>query len=192
MEGRIYITGLGADPGLGHSLTDPTFGNIPTLGACMPNIRRAVNVGDYIFVVSGKNAGVQQFVIGGFRVIEKIPMLQAFDRFPTHRLHEEAGTIKGNIIINSDGSKHKLDHHNDDRRSFLRRIENYIIGGNQIVMTNEIEIAKCRKQTLPTLSRILNKSGNRVIDITGRHCKLSHQQTQEIIVWLESIKEVTK
>lgn len=189
MEGRIYITGLGVDPGLGHHLNDPAFDKIPTLGACMPNIRRAVNVGDYIFVVSGKNDGVQQYVIGGFRIVEKIPMIQAFDRFPNNRLHEEAGIIKGNIIINSDGTRHKLDHHNNDKQSFRRRIENYIIGGNEIVMETELEIARCRKQTLPTLQRILNKSGNRVIDIIGRHCKLSRQQTRDIIVWLESLKE---
>lgn len=189
MEGRIYITGLGSDPGLGHHLNDPAFDEIPTLGACMPNIRRAVNVGDYIFVISGKNEQVQQYVIGGFRVIEKISMLQAFHRFPKNRLREEAGVIKGNIIINADGTRHKLDRHGGDRKSFQRRIENYIIGGDGIVMETELEIAKCREQTLPALQRIMSKSGNRIIDIIGRHCKISRRQTLDIIGWLESIKE---
>jgi hypothetical protein len=86
MKGYIYITGNGADPALRDNLNDPLFSKIPTLGACMPNIRRLVTRGDFIFVVSGRTPAVQQYVVGGFRVEERISALAAYDRFPENRL----------------------------------------------------------------------------------------------------------
>jgi hypothetical protein len=189
MEGRIYITGSGTDPGLGHNLNDPVFSRSPSLGACMPNIRRAVKLGDYIFVISGKVTSVQQYLIGGFRVEEKISMLEAYQRFPANRLRIEDGEKIGNIIVNADGSKNKLDDHNDDKAAFKRRIENFIVGSKPIVMNSENEIEKSRRLTLPMVSKIVGKQGNRIIDVMGRHTKLSEKQTQAVIDWLQSMKD---
>ncbi len=65
----------GADPAQGWVMTDPIFGPVPTLGACMPNVRRVVERGDYIFVVSGQAVGVKQYIVGGFEVDKKINAL---------------------------------------------------------------------------------------------------------------------
>ncbi|MEJ0022791.1 MAG: hypothetical protein WDN76_04695 [Alphaproteobacteria bacterium] len=72
MAGFIYITGDGADPEAGKPLNDPLFTKVPTLGACMPNIRRNISLGDHIFVVSSRLEGVQQYVCGAFQVDAKI------------------------------------------------------------------------------------------------------------------------
>jgi 3-oxoacyl-[acyl-carrier protein] reductase len=72
MKGYIYTMYQGADPGMGWKMTDPIYVPIPTLGACMPNIRRAVTLGDYVFSISGRVEGVKQYVVGGFAVEEKI------------------------------------------------------------------------------------------------------------------------
>src|SRR5689334_4451772 len=62
MNGYIYTMAAGADPGHGWVMNDPIFGDVPTLGACVPNIRRVVEEGDYIFVVSGRVRNERQFV----------------------------------------------------------------------------------------------------------------------------------
>ncbi len=86
MKGYIYITGTGVDPALRGGLADPTFGEVPTLGPCMPNIRRCVSKEDWIFTVSGRVPGFQQYLIGGLQVAEKIHASQAYARLPQNRL----------------------------------------------------------------------------------------------------------
>src|SRR5438552_440414 len=112
MKGYVYVMYKGADPAFGWQMTDPIFGKVPTLGACVPNVRRVVVPGDFIFVVSGKVPDVQQYVVGGFEVAQKIDALTAFRRFPQNRLHERSdGTISGNVIVNGRGQHHELDNH---------------------------------------------------------------------------------
>jgi len=36
-KGYMYITSTGYDPERGKSINDPYLGDVPTLGACMPN-----------------------------------------------------------------------------------------------------------------------------------------------------------
>src|SRR5262245_28408577 len=106
MKGYIYTMFAGADPGRGWRLTDPIFGKVPTLGACVPNVRRAVAIGDYVFNISGRVPGVRQYVVGGFEVDEKISALAALSRFPENKqLRLDDGTLQGNIIVNSDGTR---------------------------------------------------------------------------------------
>ena len=94
MKGYIYSMFAGADPGKGWVLTDPIFQPKPTLGACVTNIRRLVVPGDYIFVVSGRIPDVRQYVVGGFRVEQKIDALAAYKQFPENRLREsERGVL---------------------------------------------------------------------------------------------------
>ena len=109
MNGYIYTMFAGADPGHGWVMNDPIFGKVPTLGAC-PHIRRAVTLGDYIFVVSGRIPGEKQFVVGGFEVQAKIDALAAFKKYPeTDSGLTKKGRLKGNIIVNSEGNHHPLD-----------------------------------------------------------------------------------
>lgn len=191
MKGYIYITGQGVDPGLRGSMNDPLFRRTPTLGACMPNIRRLVQKGDYIFVVSGKTPGVQQYVVGGFEVDKKIGALAAYEQFPENRLHlDDDGVLQGNIIVHSDGRQHPLDRH--DPLTFEKRIENYIIGRKPISLETPAEIELGRRQTLEKLSSILQRPrGNRVIDVMARWAKMNDVQVKEMLDWLSGIKAST-
>ncbi|GAB7553904.1 hypothetical protein NRB_34140 [Novosphingobium sp. 11B] len=187
MKGYIYITSTGADPALRNNLNDPIFGEDPSLGACMPNIRRFVEQGDYIFVVSGRTSGVQQYVIGGMQVGEKISTLEAYTRFPKNRLRlGNDGLVKGNIIVDADGSQHKLDTHPSD--TFENRIKNFIVGTNPVSLESANEVALGRKQSLNKLSDLFGKQGNRPIDIFGRWSKLDSMQVNDVVGWLEGIK----
>lgn len=188
MKGYIYITGTGTDPALKQNLNDPILSKRPSLGACMPNIRRLVTRGDHIFVVSGAVSGAQQYVIGGFKVAEKLDALAAYERFPENRLHlDDNGIVQGNIIVNADGSQHALDHHNP--ATFESRIRNYILGTEPISLSTPAEAELSRDQTLDKLATILQKpKANRVIDVMGRWAKLNQDQVHEMLSWLQGIK----
>ena len=188
MKGYIYIAGRGADPARRDDLNDPIFGSIPTLGACMPNIRRNVELGDFIFFVSGKTKSVQQYVIGGMQVAEKISAIAAYSRYPENRISRDVnGVLRGNIIVNADGSRNNLDEH--DVQSFNRRVQNYIVGTKPLVLTTEEEVRRGREETLGQLSQVLQRPrANRVIDLMGRWKRLDEGQVEDIAEWLRGIK----
>jgi hypothetical protein len=188
MKGYVYISGTGTDPGARKNMNDPIlFSKTPTLGACMPNIRRVVLPGDFIFVVSGKVPAIQQYVVGGMEVAEQIDALAAYERFPENRLQTGAtGLVEGNIIVDANGNQHPLDHHNPE--TFEERIKNFIVGTNPIALETDREVAMGREQTLPKLSELLGKKGNRVIDVMSRLAKLDENQVQEMLSWLQGIK----
>jgi hypothetical protein len=153
----------------------------------MPNIRRAVTPGDWIFVVSSKIPAFQQYVVGGLQVKEKIDALAAFNRFPDNRLRQDGdGKVLGNIIVTSEGEQHPLDHHAAD--TFENRIKNFIVGGEAVSLETEREVLIGRDQTLPKLSQMLGKRGNRVIDVMSRWSKLDEKQVKDMIDWLQGIK----
>lgn len=186
MKGYIYTLYAGADPGRGWAMNDPIFLKTPTLGACVPNVRRAVSIGDWIFAISGRITGERQFVVGGFKVNEKIDQLTAFHRFPENRLHRAPnGQMLGNVIVNADGTQHPEDTHSN----FERRLENYIVGGQPIVLETPEEIDRGRTQTLAVLSQIFGRQGNRVFDIIGRGRKMDAEQVNELHGWLGSLKQ---
>jgi Nucleotide modification associated domain 2 len=192
VKGYIYITGVGTDPGLLSNLDDPAlFGKTPTLGACMPNIRRFVDPGDYVFVVSGKTPGVDQYVVGGMRVSEKIDAKEAFKRFPENRLRcGDDGKVKGNVIVNADGSQHALDGHKPNE--FKGRTVDFLVGKEAIVLRTPKEVELGRKQTVKVLSELLGKKGDRPIDIIGRMKKLDETQVSELVAWLKHVKAAAR
>ena len=113
MIGKVFVTSTGYDPEKGKDVKDPYLGPNPSLGACRPDIRKQLQKGDQIFVVSGKIRNVAQFVIGGFEIEEKISAIEAYHRFPEQRLRlGDDGQVVGNVIVDADGKQHKLDHHN--------------------------------------------------------------------------------
>lgn len=184
MNGYIYTSYAGADPDAGWTMSDPIISQTPTLGACVPNIRRAVHVGDWVFSVSGRVPGRAQFVVGGFRVTEKIDQLAAYKRFPENRLRSEGDQTVGNVIVNADGTQHVDDRHTN----FERRLENYIVGDQPIVMKTVEEITRSRAETLAKLSQIFGREGNRVFDVIGRFRKMDEGQVNQVRDWLEAIK----
>lgn len=192
MKGYIYITGTGTDPSLRGNLNDPLFTRVPTLGACMPNVRRFVTKGDWIFIISGKVAGAEQYVVGGLQVEEKIDALAAYNRFPENRLTIGAtGLVIGNVIVQADGTQHPLDHH--PAGTFQDRVKNYVIGGNAIALSKPEEVELGRQQTLGKLGDILGRrrGANRVIDAMGRMSKLDEPQVTQMLDWLSGIKAAT-
>lgn len=186
MKGYIYTMFKGADPGLGWHMTDPIFSHRPSLGACMPNIRRLVVPGDHIFVISGSAAGVQQYLVGGFAVEEKINALTAYERYPENRqLIMPNGNLSGNIIVNEIGQQNSFDYHSN----FERRLENYIVGKNPLYLETPQEVALGRDRTLDVLRDVMGRnSGNSVKDLIGRWRKLSPTQINELNAALLDIK----
>lgn len=188
-KGYMFITSTGYDPEKGKHVKDPFLGDIPTFGACMPNIRKYVQPGDSIFVISGKVPKVPQYIMGGFEVAEKIHAMDAYQRFPEHRLYKRNDEqLAGNIITNARGEQHFLDSHNN----WEKRLENYIVGKNLITLTTPEEIAKGRAGTLGILKELFGKDGRIPRDIIGRMCKLDEEQVEKLRMWLISLITVQK
>lgn len=190
MIGKIFITRSGYDPQLGKHVKDPYLGPCPTLGACRPDIRRQLEKGDHIFVISGKIPDFNQFVMGGFEIESKIPAIEAYRLFPELRLHRlQDGQLTGNIIVTADGRQHELDTHS----SFDRRVENYVIGTNPICLVTPAEIAEGRNETLEALRDILQKKGKSPFEVVGRFgTKLTDKQVLQLREWLEAIKRAAR
>jgi hypothetical protein len=186
MSAYIYTLYEKADPSKGWVMNDPIFeGKRPTLGACVPNIRAAVKQGDWIFAVSGRVKGEKQFVVGGFKVVEKIDQLAAYERFPENRLSiAPNGQILGNIIVDANGSQHPDDNH----KNFENRVKNFLVGSEPIALVKPKSFEIAREETLPVLSRIFGKEGNRVFDVLGRHRKMNDDQSNDLRSWLESVR----
>jgi hypothetical protein len=187
MIGKIFITRSGYDPQLGKHVKDPYLGPCPTLGACRPDIRSQLKKGDHIFVISGRLPDFNQFVMGGFEIESKIPAIEAYRLFPELRLRRlNDGQLTGNIIVTADGRQHELDNHN----SFDRRIKDYVIGTNPLVLTTPEEIAEGREQTLDALRDILHKKGKSPFEVVGRFgTKLTDKQVLQFREWLAALKK---
>ena len=191
MVGKVFITASGYDPQLGKAVKDPYLGDPPTLGACRPDIRARLQIGDYVFVITGKVKDCAQFVMAAFQVDEKIPMSDAFNRFPHLRLRRGPdGELTGNIILDADGNQHELDHH--PKETFENRIDNYIVGKNLISPTTRGSISRARAETAEVLRATLGKKdGNRPIDIVTRSgADLSESQVDVLRSWMEDVCKV--
>lgn len=189
MPSYVYITGRGADPDAGSIVDDPLFGPVPTLGACMPNLRRKVELGDWLFVVSGSKPQRAQYLFGGLRVAERINALTAYERFPEQRLRlDERARLRGNVPVDATGAKHPLDRH--AVKNFERRIENFLVGDQAVRITDPAEVEIARTETLPFLSQLRGKVGNRVYDVIGRASKLDNEQVEKMLEWFDHVKRV--
>ncbi len=186
MKAKIFVTSSGYDPDKGKHVKDPYLGPRPTLGACRPDIREKLQRGDQIFTVSGKVPDVPQLVMGGFEIAEKIPAIEAYERFPDLRLRKrEDGQLTGNVIVNAEGKQHELDGHNE----FDRRIQNYIVGTNPIVLATPAEIAEGRRLTLEILLDVFGKKGDSVRSIIGRCSNMNEKQVEKLRRLMEALKD---
>jgi hypothetical protein len=186
MVGKIFITRSGYDPQLGKHVKDPYLGPKPTLGACRPDVRKKLKEGDHLFVISGRIAQANQYIMGGFEIDAKISALEAYKRFPELRLRQrDDGQLTGNIIVDEQGSQHPLDDHN----SFNKRIENYVVGRNLLALDQPEEILRGRKETLDILQEIMQKRGSSPIEVVGRWGSLLQEdQIYLLREWLKTIK----
>jgi hypothetical protein len=188
MIGKIFVTGSGCDPVEGTHVKDPYLGPQPSLGACRPDIRKRVQKGDHVFVVSGKVPGFAQVVLGGFEVAEKVSAIEAYERFPEQHLRRlPNGQVTGNVIVNAKGEQHELDHH--DKDTFDRRIDNYLVGTNPIALLTQQEIAVGRLWTLEILQDVFGKKGNSVREIIGRASNMTEKQVYRLRTVLEAMKD---
>jgi hypothetical protein len=175
---------------MGLPLVDPVLreGVRPTMGTCRPDLRRYVKLGDQIFVVSGSQGKrVNQYVIGGLEIADKIAtQLAAFDAFPEHRIHfNAAGQRLGNIIVTADGEHDPRDGHDH----FDRRIENYLVGANPVVLETEREVALGREHSVDILADLFDRQGvTRVQQVIGRMRKLSDDQAGRLREALLALK----
>jgi hypothetical protein len=189
MVGKVFITSTGYDPELGKHVKDPYLGPKPTLGACRPDIRRILQVGDHVFVISGKIKTAKQFLMGGFQIAEKITALEAYERFPGLRLRMlENGEVDGNIIVNAEGKQHELDHH----KNFKHRITNYVVGTNPTMLATSAEMAQGRIHTLDLLQDVFQKKGSSPREIMGRCSNLSEKQIQKLLAFLHEVKNAAR
>jgi hypothetical protein len=185
MIGKIFVTSSGYDPEKGKQVKDPYLGPNPSLGACRHDIRENLQKGDHVFVVSGKLPNVDQFVMGGFEIAEKISASEAYRRFPEQRLSLlPDGQVTGNVIVTADGKQHELDHHDQ----FARRIENYLVGQNPIALLTPEEVAEGRRRTLEILREVFQKKGNSVREIIGRCSNLTEKQILKLRALLDAVK----
>jgi hypothetical protein len=183
--GKIFITRTGYDPVLGKHVKDPYLGDNPSLGACRPDFRHKLQIGDHLFTISGKVPNAKQFVMCGFEVAEKITAIEAYWRFPEQHLQMRDGHLTGNVVVDAQGAQHALDTH----KNFPNRISDYIVGKNGIVLRSPEEIARGREETLDVLREILKKKGESPIQIVGRWgCELTEEQVRQLRVWLRSLK----
>jgi hypothetical protein len=186
MIGKLFITRSGYDPELGRHVKDPYLGDKPSLGACRPDVRRQLKTGDYIFTVSGRVPRVRQFLMGGFEVAAKVHANDAYRRFPEQRLHKlEDGQLDGNVIVDERGQQHSL----DDHKNFAKRLDNYIIGRNPIVLASPAEIERARRETLQMLCELFKKRGRSPHEVISRFGRsLTEKQVEALITWLRDIK----
>ena len=188
MIGKIFITRSGYDPELGKHVKDPYLGVNPTLGACRPDVRKQLNQGDHIFVISGKIPQANQFVMGGFEIDAKIPAVEAYKQFPDLRLRQlEDGQLTGNIIVDDQGTQHCLDDHN----AFDRRIQNYVVGRDLLALDKPDEILRGRNETLEVLQDAMQKKGSSPVEVVGRWgSRLHEEQIYRLREWLKTIKGI--
>jgi hypothetical protein len=188
MVGKIFITREGYDPQLGKHIKDPYLDGTPTLGGCRPDVRKQFSIGDYLFVISGKVKGANQFVMGGFQIERKISANDAYLEFPDQRLRlRDDGQLTGNVIVAANGQQHELDNH--DPETFADRVDNYIVGCDPIVLSTDAEIERARKETLAVLQEILKKKGASPRDIVTRFGKkITDEQVSQLRAWLLSLK----
>ena len=189
MIGKIFVTSSGYDPVKGKDVKDPYLGRNPSLGACRPDIREQLQKGDHVFVVSGKVRNVDQVVLGGFEIAEKISAIEAYHRFPEQRLRLlPDGQVAGNVILAADGTQHGLDHHNQ----FARRIQNYLVGTNPIALLTPEELEEGRRRTLEILGEVFQKKGNSVREIIGRCRNLTDKQILKLRALLDVVKNTAR
>lgn len=191
MSSYIFVS-PGSDPGMGRPLADPILragiGVRSTMGTCRPDLRKRVQLGDQIFVVSGSmGKNVQQYVIGGLEIQDRLAsQIAAFNQFPENRLYfNDAGQRLGNIIVTEDGRHHPQDRHSN----FETRIQNYLVGTTSVLLETPQEVELGRERSVAILSRIFDKPGaSRMQQVIGRMRKLSDDQAGRLKEALQDLK----
>ena len=149
--------------------------------------------GDWIFVISGKVAGVEQYVVGGLQVEEKIDALAAYDRFPGNRLTMGVGgLVMGNVIVQPDGTQHPLDSHPAETPEPGKKFRRGRPGGCALhAAGSRAGPATDARRAFGDILGRRRGAPNRIIDAMGRMSKLDEPQVAQMLDWLSGIKAAT-
>jgi len=182
----------GSDPGAGLALVDPMLSSSrPTMGTCRPDLRRMVKPGDHIFVISGsRGRTIPQYVIGGMQIDEKLEdQLEALRRMPQNSLRFDGEQRVGNIIALPDGTQDPRDDHDKrDHDKFEKRIKNYVLGKDAVILETQKEVEIGRDRSVRILSNLFGVNGHRMQQVVGRGRKLSPMQVDLLRRALDDIK----
>ena len=196
MKGFIYIAGSfetvnRSDCGRGKGWidNDPHFWkDPPTWGICRPDIRRKVNLGDYVFFVLPKHGRHPQMIFGYLKVKDKIDHLTAFNQ--VYLFHKRMGNNQnpnGNIIVDSSGKYNTADA-GVHRHNFHKIKKEYVIGDDtDKLFLDAHEINRKAPLFISTIQNIIGKKGNRAVDIISRYGKtLSSSQVLALLKWMKT------
>ena len=124
-------------------------------------------------------------IYGYIRIIEKIPHIEAFKRFPNKRMKN--GNPNGNIITDEFGNYNKYDLGAHKNR--FESIKQYYLVGDvsHSKFLRVEEIMKLSKYFLPTLQKIFNCNAPDIFSIIGRKGRvLSSSQIIKLLTWLRN------
>ena len=191
MQGRIYISSaftniknVKCKPNKDWLDNDPHFWtNPPTWGICRTDFRKMLDKDDYVFFVLPKNIELPQMIYGYIRIIEKIPHIEAFIRFPNKRMKN--GNPNGNIITDEFGNYNKYDL-GAHRKRFENIKQYYVVGDvteSKFLKSKKIE--SMAAEFLPILKKIFDTNSNTIFQIIGRKGrKLNQSQIHALLNWL--------
>lgn len=161
-----------------HLLTKPY-----TWGICRPDLRPAVNPGDYVFFVTPKKSQ-PQMIYCYLKVKEKITHSEAFARpeLEKKRMTKNSG---GNIIVDSQGKYNKYDggRHKD---RFARIKEHYVIADmNSSEVLSEGKKTMLAPKFLEKLNQVLGKNNGSIFEaISRKGRRLKDTQVENLLEWL--------
>ena len=124
-------------------------------------------------------------IYGYIRIIEKIPHIEAFKRFPNKRMKN--GNPNGNIITDEFGNYNKYDLGAHKNR--FESIKQYYLVGDvsHSKFLRVEEIMKLSKYFLPALRKIFNCNAPDIFSIIGRKGRvLSSSQIIKLLTWLRN------
>jgi len=191
MQGRIYISSaftnlkyVKCKPNKDWLDNDPHFWNSPpTWGICRTDFRKMLDKDDYIFYVLPKKTEFPQMIYGYIKVVESIPHVEAYERFPQKRMKNK--NPNGNIIVDENGNYNRFD--NEDHKERFEQIKNYYVVGdkNNSKFLKPEEIIKLSKTFLSTLQKVFNSNATDIFSIIGRKGRiLDEQQIIFLLKWL--------
>jgi hypothetical protein len=194
IQGRIYISGaftsvkrsecgdstdwLDNDP---HFWTQP-----PTWGICRTDLRRVIEVDDFVFFVLPRASPLPQMIYGYFRVCEKITHMAAYFRHNLHSKRMRNKIPNGNIIVDAELRYNRFD--GGRHRNRFERIKNYYIVGDEAEseFLAEQKIRRLAPAFLGILNDIFGTQKDSVLGTIGRGGRrMSKEQVSHLLMWLK-------
>ena len=165
-----------------HFWTDP-----PTWGICRNDLRARSRPGYTIFFVLPKNGRHPQCIFGYLTIDRIVTHLQAYrdPRLISKRMSRKVPN--GNIIVTATGRYNRFDARSHFHK-WQKISKHYAVGKTEAskFLTSR-EVRKKAPTFVPTLVKIIGRSGPRAIDvITRKGTHLTDLQVRQLINWISS------